>query len=95
MSKLPIFEHFLNVENLKPKLKWFFKPKLKPNLFLLNWVPVAEGVELELRHGEHDVDRVAVAERVLVDGGGGVGVQVAEPLEAAARREGNDSGIRG
>ena len=40
MSKLPIFEHFLSVENLKPKLKWFFKPKLKTKLFLLNWVPV-------------------------------------------------------
>ena len=39
MSKLPIFEHFLSVENLKPKLKWFFKPKLKPIFFLLNWVP--------------------------------------------------------
>ena len=39
MSKLPIFELFLSVGNLKPKLKWFFKPKLKPKLFLLNWVP--------------------------------------------------------
>ena len=39
MSKLPIFEHFLSVGNLKPKLEWFFKPKLKPNFFLLNWVP--------------------------------------------------------
>ena len=29
-SKLPIFELFLSVGNLKPKLKWFFKPKLKP-----------------------------------------------------------------
>ena len=29
MSKLPIFEHFLSVGNLKPKLKRFFKPKLK------------------------------------------------------------------
>ena len=33
MSKLPIFEHFLSVGNLKPKRKWFFKPKLKPKLF--------------------------------------------------------------
>ena len=41
MSKLPIFEHFLSVGNLKPKLKWFFKPKLKPKLFPLNWAPGA------------------------------------------------------
>ena len=39
MSKLPIFEHFLSVGNLKPKLKWFFKPKLKPKMFQLNWAP--------------------------------------------------------
>ena len=39
MSKLPIFEHFLSVGNLKPKLKWFFKLKLEPNFLLLNWVP--------------------------------------------------------
>ena len=32
-STLPIFEHFLSLENLKPKLKWFFKPKLKPIIF--------------------------------------------------------------
>ena len=35
----PIFEHFLSVGNLKPKLKWFFKPKLKPKCFLLNRPP--------------------------------------------------------
>ena len=39
MSKLPIFERFLGVGNLKPKLKWFFKPKLKPKIVLLNWAP--------------------------------------------------------
>ena len=39
MSKLPIFEQFLSVRNLKPKLEWFFKPKLEPKMFLLNWVP--------------------------------------------------------
>ena len=33
MSKLPIFEQFLSVENLKTKLKWFFKPKLVPTFF--------------------------------------------------------------
>ena len=42
MYELPIFEHFLSVGNLKPKLKWFFKPKLKPETFLLNWVPEEE-----------------------------------------------------
>ena len=52
-------------------------------------MPVAEGVELELGHGEHDVDLVAVAERVVVDGAGGGGVQVAEALEAAARGYGD------
>ena len=39
MSKLSIFEHFLSVGNLKPKLEWFFKPKLKPKMFLLNFAP--------------------------------------------------------
>ena len=33
MSKLPIFELFISVGNLKPKLEWFFKLKLKPKLF--------------------------------------------------------------
>ena len=36
MSKLPIFELFLSVGNLKPKLKLFIKPA---NIFLLNWAP--------------------------------------------------------
>ena len=36
MSKIPIFEIFTRVGNLKPKLKWFFKPKLKLKFFLLN-----------------------------------------------------------
>ena len=31
MYKLPIFGHFLSAGNCKPKLKWFLKPKLKPN----------------------------------------------------------------
>ena len=30
---------FLSVGNLKPKLKWFFKPKLKPKNVLLNFLP--------------------------------------------------------
>ena len=42
MSKLAIFDHFLSIGNLKPKLKWFFKPKLKPKIFLLNWAPGAQ-----------------------------------------------------
>ena len=29
MSKLPIFELFISVGNLKPKLKWIFKLKLE------------------------------------------------------------------
>ena len=40
MSKLPIFEHFPSVGNVKPNFEWFFKPKLKPKLCLLNWAPV-------------------------------------------------------
>ena len=40
MSKMPIFLLFLSVGNLKRKLKWFFKPKLKLNFFLLNYYPV-------------------------------------------------------
>ena len=43
MSKLPIFEHFLSVGNVKQKLNSFFKPKLEPKLFLLNRPP--EGAE--------------------------------------------------
>ena len=39
MSKLPIFELVISVGNLKPKLKWFFKPKLKVNFFPLNCHP--------------------------------------------------------
>ena len=42
MSKLPIFEHFLSVGNLKPKLEWFFKSKLKPQFVLLNLAPERE-----------------------------------------------------
>ena len=60
MSKLPIFEHFLSVGNLKPKLKWFFKPKLKPNFFLLNWAPGSEvhGVAILLdKEAEAKMDR--------------------------------------
>ena len=48
MSKLPIFEHFLSAGNLKPKLKWVFKTKLKPKIVLLNWTPV--GVGLPAKH---------------------------------------------
>ena len=39
MSKLPILERFLSVGNVNPKLKPFFKSKLKPKLFLLNLPP--------------------------------------------------------
>ena len=35
MSKLPSFGLFISVGNIKPKLKWFFKPKL----FQLNCAP--------------------------------------------------------
>ena len=28
MSKLPNFELFISVRNLKPKLKWFIMPKM-------------------------------------------------------------------
>ena len=52
MSKLPIF---LSVGNLKPKLKSFFKLKLKPIFFLLICHPGekrerrAHGEDMELR----------------------------------------------
>ena len=36
MIKLPISVIFLSIGNLKPKLKKYSKPKLKPKLFLLN-----------------------------------------------------------
>ena len=58
MSKLPIFEHFLSVGNLEPKLKWFFKPKLKPKMFLLNRLPGRESPVV-------DAERIAVADDVL------------------------------
>ena len=53
MLKLPIFEHFLHVGNLKPKVKWFFKRKLQLKLFLLNWAPGAgEAAAGDRRQGE-------------------------------------------
>ena len=42
-------------QNLKPKLKWFFKLKLKPNVFLLNCIPAAVG-------GDRLVDAEAAAD---------------------------------
>ena len=39
MSRLCIFDLFISVENLKLKLKRFFKLKVKPNIFLLNCLP--------------------------------------------------------
>ena len=50
MSKLPIFEHFLSVRNLKPKLKWFFKPKLFLSIELGPCIIAVHG--LRLVHGE-------------------------------------------
>ena len=44
MSKVNIFERFLSVGILKPKLKWFFKLKLKPKFVLLNRLPAVEAV---------------------------------------------------
>ena len=56
MSKLPVFEHFLSVGNLEPKLEWFFKPKLKPKLFLLNRLPGTVSLLglIPPPHDEHD-----------------------------------------
>ena len=43
MSKLPFFERFLGVGNLKPKLKWFFfQGKRQAIFFLLNCHPDGE-----------------------------------------------------
>ena len=39
ISELPIFELLISLRNLKPKIKLFFKPKLKPTNFLLNRSP--------------------------------------------------------
>ena len=41
MSKLNFFELSIGVGNLEPKLKWFFKLKLKPKNVLLNCHPEA------------------------------------------------------
>ena len=43
MSKLPSFGLVISVGNLKPKLKWFFKPQLKPKNVLLNCPPALGG----------------------------------------------------
>ena len=43
MLQLPIFEFFINVGNVKPKPKCFFRPKLKLKLFLLNYHPDPRG----------------------------------------------------
>ena len=57
LSKLPIVELFIFVGNLMPKLKSFFKPKLKPIFFLLNCLP-----EPRARVG---LGRLEYAERVV------------------------------
>ena len=44
MSKLPFFELFISVGSLKPKVKWLFKLKLKPQNFLLKYHPALGGV---------------------------------------------------
>ena len=36
INYVPIFKLIISVGNLKPKLKWAFKLKLKPKKFLLN-----------------------------------------------------------
>ena len=69
-SKLPIFELFLSVGNLEPKLKRFFKPKLKPKCVLLNCHPGLRGSSMLLQkvkvraqaHAEVHLER-GVAER--------------------------------
>ena len=101
MSKLPIFERFLSVGNLKPKLEWFFKPKLKPKIFLLNWVPahVAEGGELGEGGGVEAGDEGPVEglsarrdARLLSHLAALAGVSLgAEALDAAARRHGREA----
>ena len=46
--RLPIFELFLGVGNLKPKLKWFFNPRLKQKCVQLNRPPeLRDVVEFE------------------------------------------------
>ena len=59
MSKPPILEHFLSVGNLRPKLKWFFKPKM----FLLNFPPLQR---VRLRGGGQVGQRHAQAARQAV-----------------------------
>ena len=53
MSKPHIFEPFISVGNLKPKLKWFFKLKIKPKLFLLNFHPAVRDRSLR----DQDLER--------------------------------------
>ena len=62
MSKLPVFGHFLSVGNLKPKLRWFFKPKFKPKMFLLNRLPVDVGAD---PHGDLLVVHLAHVHQVV------------------------------
>ena len=63
MSKLPIFELIISGGNLKPKLKWFFKLKLKTIFFLLNFHPDI----LNLLGGDDDPGERGhrIADRVL------------------------------
>ena len=56
MSKLPIFVLFISVGNLKPKLEWFFKLKLKPKYF---------SIELTPRDREEKLSSVRAAEEGL------------------------------
>ena len=84
MSELPNFEHFLSVGNLKPKLEWVFKPKLKPKNFIeLGPCAVAVGGVGVVRVGEADEDAVVGD----ADGGGGDGDRLVREGDVAVELE--------
>ena len=83
MFELPIFEHFLSVGNLKPKLKPFFEPKLKPNFFLLNRLP--GGRDLLRRH----------VGALLQEAEGEGGEDATEQGEVAGAADGSEGDDRG
>ena len=68
MSKLPNFELFLCVGNAKPKLRWFFKPKLKLKFELPPRIPKKKSnlfspfsqIEKEAKDDEDEPPRLEV-----------------------------------
>ena len=72
----PIFEHL----KMQIEMKWYISQSVQQL-----WQISTLKHNLRWETGLLSTSRVAVAERVVVNGAGGIGVQAAEALEATAR----------